>query len=162
MTCAKCGGTIQPHAGRGRPATYCSTACKRLIEFERRRLARELAGGQMPRAKGKRGRPCKDGSPNRAEFVGPKLPLAVRRAREWAALIDALNVATEAIDGLRAEIRGLQKADRAKNSLRYARQAIERTMVSGAELPPALIEAKRLHLQLRRLIGYGAKRNEDR
>jgi hypothetical protein len=43
LTCARCGVEIEP-AAHGRPPRYCSEACKRLTEFEIRRLDRHLAG----------------------------------------------------------------------------------------------------------------------
>lgn len=43
LTCAKCKAAIEPRPGPGRPPTYCSDACKRLIEFELRRIDRRLA-----------------------------------------------------------------------------------------------------------------------
>src|SRR5262245_37500217 len=42
-TCLKCGAILDRPSGPGRPARYCSDACKRLVEFELRRLDRRLA-----------------------------------------------------------------------------------------------------------------------
>ena len=42
MTCIKCGHEIPPHAGPGRPRRYCSTGCRRAMEYELRRLQRAL------------------------------------------------------------------------------------------------------------------------
>ena len=43
MTCIKCGSLFEPSFGPGRPARYCSYVCKRLVEFELRRIDRRLA-----------------------------------------------------------------------------------------------------------------------
>lgn len=43
LNCAKCGMPIEHDGGPGRPPTYCSATCKRLVEFELRRLDRRLA-----------------------------------------------------------------------------------------------------------------------
>jgi hypothetical protein len=44
--CAVCGSELVARAGRGRPARYCSTPCKREVEFEVRRLRYELADAE--------------------------------------------------------------------------------------------------------------------
>lgn len=41
--CAKCGGSLPEKPDAGRPASYCSTACRRSAEFEIRRQDRQLA-----------------------------------------------------------------------------------------------------------------------
>lgn len=41
--CQKCGTPIAQHAGRGRPSSYCSTACRRAAEHEVRRLDKHIA-----------------------------------------------------------------------------------------------------------------------
>lgn len=41
-TCIKCGASLPPSAPTGRPATYCSTACRRAAELEIRRLNRHI------------------------------------------------------------------------------------------------------------------------
>ena len=43
LTCIKCGSLFEPSFGPGRPARYCSYVCKRLVEFELRRIDRRLA-----------------------------------------------------------------------------------------------------------------------
>lgn len=43
LSCAKCGGTFERPSGPGRPPTYCGEACRRLTEFEIRRLDRRLS-----------------------------------------------------------------------------------------------------------------------
>jgi hypothetical protein len=43
MNCSKCGSPIERPAGPGRPAAYCSDVCKRLVEYELRRIDRRLA-----------------------------------------------------------------------------------------------------------------------
>lgn len=43
LTCAKCGSPMQRPEGAGRPPTYCSETCRRLIEYEIRRIDRRLA-----------------------------------------------------------------------------------------------------------------------
>lgn len=42
--CLKCRAPLAPHTGPGRPASYCGKACRRLAEFEARRLDRRIAG----------------------------------------------------------------------------------------------------------------------
>ncbi|MCB1995336.1 MAG: hypothetical protein H6933_04805 [Burkholderiaceae bacterium] len=42
MNCIKCGTPLAEHTGPGRPPTYCSTVCRRLVEYEIRRLDRRL------------------------------------------------------------------------------------------------------------------------
>lgn len=44
LACVKCGGAIERKPGPGRPPSYCSELCKRLVEYEVRRLDRRLAG----------------------------------------------------------------------------------------------------------------------
>lgn len=41
MKCLKCGAVVD-QAQRGRPRSFCSTACRRLAEFELRRVARRI------------------------------------------------------------------------------------------------------------------------
>lgn len=41
-TCRKCGNALPERAGTGRPALYCSSACRRAAEYEIRRLSRRL------------------------------------------------------------------------------------------------------------------------
>lgn len=41
--CKVCGATIITQASTGRPATYCSTPCRRLAELEIRRINTRLA-----------------------------------------------------------------------------------------------------------------------
>ena len=36
--CLKCGKPLESSTGKGRPNTYCSTACRRTAEFEIRRI----------------------------------------------------------------------------------------------------------------------------
>jgi hypothetical protein len=43
LACAKCGAPLDPPSGPGRPAAYCSDLCKRLTEYEVRRLDRRLS-----------------------------------------------------------------------------------------------------------------------
>ena len=44
MTCRKCGREVPQSAGpgRGRPRSYCSTGCRRAMEYELRRLQKAL------------------------------------------------------------------------------------------------------------------------
>ncbi len=43
MTCRKCGREVpQSAGGRGRPRSYCSTGCRRAMEYELRRLQKGL------------------------------------------------------------------------------------------------------------------------
>lgn len=42
MHCIKCGAALAPASGPGRPPTYCGTVCRRLVEYEIRRLDRRL------------------------------------------------------------------------------------------------------------------------
>lgn len=37
LRCRKCGAALAERESRGRPATFCSTACRRASEFELRR-----------------------------------------------------------------------------------------------------------------------------
>jgi hypothetical protein len=37
--CVQCGFPLEAHDGRGRPPRYCSHACRRLAEYELKRLA---------------------------------------------------------------------------------------------------------------------------
>jgi|CXWK01.1.fsa_nt_gi hypothetical protein len=41
--CLKCRAPLAPHTGPGRPASYCGSACRRLAEYEIRRIDRRLA-----------------------------------------------------------------------------------------------------------------------
>lgn len=47
LTCIKCGTAIERAPGAGRPPRYCGDACKRLVEYEIRRLDRRLAGYEL-------------------------------------------------------------------------------------------------------------------
>ena len=42
--CVKCGTQLERAPGPGRPSRFCSQVCKRLVEFELRRIDRRLAG----------------------------------------------------------------------------------------------------------------------
>ena len=42
--CIKCGAPLEVNTGKGRPAAYCSTACRRAAEMEIRRADQRLAG----------------------------------------------------------------------------------------------------------------------
>lgn len=42
LRCRKCGRPIAQAAGRGRPRAYCSTGCRRAMEYELRRLQSAL------------------------------------------------------------------------------------------------------------------------
>ena len=41
--CVKCGAALPPGKAIGRPAKYCSTACRRLAEYETSRLQNRLS-----------------------------------------------------------------------------------------------------------------------
>ena len=41
--CVKCGNVLPPPSAVGRPAKYCSTACRRLAEYEVSRLQSRLS-----------------------------------------------------------------------------------------------------------------------
>ena len=41
--CVKCGGALPPGKAAGRPRRYCSTACRRLAEYEVSRLQNRLS-----------------------------------------------------------------------------------------------------------------------
>lgn len=45
--CIKCGSPLAPKAGTGRPAIYCGESCRRLVEYEIRRLDRRIAGYEL-------------------------------------------------------------------------------------------------------------------
>jgi len=40
--CRKCGSELPTRTGRGRPAVYCSTGCRRATEYELRRVQKAL------------------------------------------------------------------------------------------------------------------------
>src|SRR5687768_13517496 len=42
MTC-RCGSELPKQSGRGRPQLYCSSACRRVAEFEIRTISRRIA-----------------------------------------------------------------------------------------------------------------------
>ena len=42
--CVSCGGKLPKQAGSGRPRRYCSEPCRRLAEYEVRRVSRLLGG----------------------------------------------------------------------------------------------------------------------
>lgn len=44
LACLKCSSPLEPRAGAGRPAIYCGEPCRRLAEYEIRRLDRRMAG----------------------------------------------------------------------------------------------------------------------
>ena len=44
LACLKCSSPLEPRAGAGRPAIYCGEPCRRLAEYEIRRLDRRIAG----------------------------------------------------------------------------------------------------------------------
>src|SRR5262245_54118396 len=43
LRCVKCGSPLERASGAGRPPTYCGDACKRLVEYEVRRIDRRLS-----------------------------------------------------------------------------------------------------------------------
>lgn len=45
-SCPRCGSEVVQHVGRGRPKVYCSTQCRRLTEFEIRRVQRHLGDAE--------------------------------------------------------------------------------------------------------------------
>ena len=47
MPCAKCRTPLAPYAGSGRPSAYCGEACRRLAEYEIKRIDRRLARDQL-------------------------------------------------------------------------------------------------------------------
>ena len=76
-SCVKCGGLLEAADGPGRPATYCSTTCRRLAEFEIRRIDRRLAAYELERRelKAEGPDPCDDDARQRR----------LRALRKWAA-----------------------------------------------------------------------------
>lgn len=44
LTCIRCAADLPEPAATGRPARYCGDTCKRLAEYEVRRLDRRIAG----------------------------------------------------------------------------------------------------------------------
>ena len=46
-TCAKCGTALAPYVGTGRPSAYCGEVCRRLAEYEIKRIDRRLAQDQL-------------------------------------------------------------------------------------------------------------------
>lgn len=156
-TCAHCGVSIegQTRGSPGRPRMYCSRQCGRLVEYAKRRLDRE-ARGTVKRSGGARrgaGRPRKR--------QGPPASIDIRVAH----LSAALNEAASAIKSLMTEMRLRDteqgKGERAKVSLAYAQHLLQLNMTTKTELPLALVEAKRLHLQIRRLCGYGKRKDQE-
>lgn len=47
LQCIKCGSLLAPKAGTGRPAIYCGEPCRRLVEYETRRLDRRIAAYEL-------------------------------------------------------------------------------------------------------------------
>lgn len=47
LQCIKCGSPLAPKAGTGRPAIYCGESCRRLVEYEIRRLDRRIAAYEL-------------------------------------------------------------------------------------------------------------------
>jgi hypothetical protein len=47
LTCAKCGSPLERAPGPGRPPSFCGAACKRLVEYEVRRLDRRIADYEL-------------------------------------------------------------------------------------------------------------------
>ena len=47
MTCAKCGSIFERQPGPGRPPAYCGDLCKRLVEYEVRRIDRRLGAYEL-------------------------------------------------------------------------------------------------------------------
>ena len=64
MNCKSCGAML-PADGRGRPRAYCSIACRRLAEFQARRVARAQSRIEA-REKWAR-------EPNHANFANPEV-----------------------------------------------------------------------------------------
>lgn len=44
MTCVKCGKPLPERSGPGRPQVFCGKACRRVAEYELRRLQKALQG----------------------------------------------------------------------------------------------------------------------
>lgn len=44
LTCLRCAALLPEGADTGRPARYCGDTCKRLVEYEVRRLDRRISG----------------------------------------------------------------------------------------------------------------------
>ncbi len=47
LACLRCTAALPEGASTGRPARYCSDTCKRLVEYEVRRLDRRIAGYEL-------------------------------------------------------------------------------------------------------------------
>lgn len=47
MTCARCRATFEREPGPGRLPAYCGLVCRRLAEYEIRRLDRRIAGYEI-------------------------------------------------------------------------------------------------------------------
>lgn len=165
--CAACGLQVLQSQGQGRPRTYCGTPCRRQKEYEVRRSAREASsgaaglgrGGKRPGA-GRRRRLELEEEKQRALLKKQMASLAVRELDE--ALRKAYEDVCALVMPLLNDDRQKKSAERAKNSLAYARNLLRSNgAIDGLELPLPLVEAKRLHIMLRRLCGYAQRKVRD-
>lgn len=101
---------------------------------------------------------------------GPSIPRYEREKRDpqfiqtrldCRELIEALNAAEEAIGNLVVSLKRKRSLENTKSTIGYARRLLEASIGKDAELPPALVEAKLLHLQLLRLISHKRKSDEN-
>jgi len=94
LTCIKCGSLFEPSFGPGRPARYCSYVCKRLVEFELRRIDRRLAAyhEQLREEQADRAAASHAWIDNlnrtRAQQIGGFAPLDRRRRERLRALVE--------------------------------------------------------------------------
>jgi len=75
VTCATCGTPIEPKAGPGRPAAYCSVGCRRVAEFQIRNLARRVERYELEQREVKAG--------NHAYYDDSERQRRLRALRRW-------------------------------------------------------------------------------
>lgn len=77
--CPVCRGEIQPTVGPGRPARYCSIACRRAAEFEIRRLDKLIGSHETRLSKIRTGVFALDGAEDRLADEIDRLNLRLRQ-----------------------------------------------------------------------------------
>lgn len=75
MTCSKCGAEFERDPGPGRPRSYCGDLCKRLVEYEIRRIDRRLGAYEVEQ------RELKADGPD--EFDDEDRQKRLRALRKW-------------------------------------------------------------------------------
>ncbi|KAB2868478.1 MAG: hypothetical protein IT503_14370 [Burkholderiaceae bacterium] len=82
-TCVKCGNLFEREPGPGRPAAYCGATCRRLVEFEIRRLDRRIAAYELEQ------RALKYDGPGDDEWNERERQRRMRALRKWLAADEA-------------------------------------------------------------------------